>query len=176
MIPPFSVIGKINTKFKEKTKVFNKYFSSQWMPLPNYSKLPENQSYITETKLSCFDLEDEDIYKIIKTYDINKAHGHDDVSIRMLKLCERSIVKPLSIIFKNCKLKKTFPILLKKATAFPIHKKRENDLKKFIVQFHFYQYLGKFLKHWYLTIFWNTMTKMNYLILINQAFVHLILV
>ena len=115
--------------------------------MPNYSKLPENQSYITETKLSCFDLEDEDIYKIIKTYDINKAHGHDDVSIRMLKLCERSIVKPLYIIFKNCKLKKTFPILLKKATVIPIHKKRENDLKKFIVQLQFYQYLGKFLKH-----------------------------
>ena len=29
IIPPLSVIGKINTKFKEKTKVFNKCFSSQ---------------------------------------------------------------------------------------------------------------------------------------------------
>ena len=29
IIPPLSVIGKINAKFKEKTKIFNKYFSSQ---------------------------------------------------------------------------------------------------------------------------------------------------
>ena len=86
--------------------------------------------YVTETKLSSFDIEDEDIYKIIKTLDINKAHGHDEVSIRMLKLCDKSIVKPLSIIFKNCKIKKTFPNLWKKANVVPIHKKGEKDLIK----------------------------------------------
>ena len=72
--------------------------------MPNDSKLLENQTFITETKLSSFDIEDEDIYKIIKTLHINKAHGYDKVSIRMLKLCDKSIVKPPPIIFKNCKL------------------------------------------------------------------------
>ena len=33
----------------------------------------------------------------------NKAHGHDMLSIRMMKLCENSICKPLSIIFNDCK-------------------------------------------------------------------------
>ena len=56
-------------------------------------------------------IEDEDIYRIIKTLDINKAHGHDKLSIRILKLCDKSIVKPLSIIFNNRKLKTTFPNL-----------------------------------------------------------------
>ena len=32
------------------------------------------KTYITELKLSSFDIEDEDIYNIIKTHDINKAH------------------------------------------------------------------------------------------------------
>ena len=96
----------------------------------NDSKLTENQTSITETKLSSFDIEDEDIYKIIKTLDINKANGNDEVSIRMLKLCDKSIVKPLSIIFKNCKIKKTFPNLWKKANVVPIHKKGEKDLIK----------------------------------------------
>ena len=86
IIPPLSVNGKIITDFNEKANLFNKYFSSQCNPLPNDSKLPENQTYITETKLSSFNIEDEDIYKIIKTLDINKAHGHDEVSIRILKL------------------------------------------------------------------------------------------
>ena len=79
--------------------------------LPNDS---QNQTYITETKLSCFDIQDKDIYKTIKTLDVNKTHGHNEMSIRMLKLCDESIVKPLSIIFKNCKLKKIFPNLWKK--------------------------------------------------------------
>ena len=122
--------GKIITDFNEKANLFNKYFSSQCNPLPNDSKLPENQTYITETKLSSFNIEDEDIYKIIKTLDINKAHGHDEVSIRMLKLCDKSIVKPLSIIFNNSKRKNTFPNLWKKANVVPIHKKGEKDLIK----------------------------------------------
>ena len=46
----------------------------------------------------------------------------------MLKLCDKSIVKPLPIIFKNCKLKKTFPNIWKKASVVPIHKKQEKDL------------------------------------------------
>ena len=33
---------------------------------------------------------------------MNKAHGHDEVSIRMLKLCESAITEPLNVIFKNC--------------------------------------------------------------------------
>ena len=48
----------------------------------------------------------------------------------MLKLCHKSIVKPLSIIFTNCKLRKTFPNLWKKANVAPIHKKGDNDLIK----------------------------------------------
>ena len=80
--------------------------------LPNDS---QNQTYITETKLSSFDIQDKDIYKTIKTLDVNKTHGHNEMSIRMLKLCDESIVKPLSIIFKNCKLKKIFPNLWKKS-------------------------------------------------------------
>ena len=73
---------------------------SKCNPLPNDSKL------FTETKLSSLDIEDEDTYKIIKTLDINKAHGHNEVSTRMLKLCDKSIVKPVYIIFKDCKFKK----------------------------------------------------------------------
>ena len=129
IIPPLSVNGKIITNFKEKANLFNKYFLSQYNPLPNDSKLPENQIYVTETKLSSFDIEDEDIYKIIKTLDINKAHGQDEVSIRMLKLCDKSIVKPLSIIFKNCKTKKNFPNLWKKKqTLFQFTKKEKKIL------------------------------------------------
>ena len=111
-------------------QTLKKIFLSQCNPLPNDSKLSEYQTYITVTKLSSFHIEDEEIYKLIRTLDINKAHGHDEVSIRMLKLCDKSIVKSLSIIFKNCKLKKTFPNPWKKANVVPINKQGEKDLIK----------------------------------------------
>ena len=63
------------------------------------------------------------MYKIIKTLDINKTHGHDEVSIRFLKLSDKIMIKPLFITLKNCKLEKAFPNLWKKTNVVPIHKK-----------------------------------------------------
>ena len=33
---------------------------------------------------------------------MSKAHSHDDISVRMVKICDDSIKKPLPIIYKNC--------------------------------------------------------------------------
>ena len=55
--------------------------------------------------------------------DPNKAHGHDMINIRMLKICGKSTIKPLLIINKKCLKKVCFPIEWKKANVAPIHKK-----------------------------------------------------
>ena len=49
------------------------------------------------------------------------AQGHDDISIGLLKICDSSIVKPLSIIFKNCLQTWGFPNNWKKPNVVPIH-------------------------------------------------------
>ena len=42
------------------------------------------------------------IIQIKKLLDTFKAHGHDDIYIKMLKTCESAIYfKPLPIIFRN---------------------------------------------------------------------------
>ena len=43
-----------------------------------------------------------DITKLIQNLDPNKAHGHDQISIRMLKICGNTICKPLECIFQKC--------------------------------------------------------------------------
>ena len=43
-----------------------------------------------------------DIINIIKSLNEDKVHGHDNISIRMLKICDTAIVELLSIIFNNC--------------------------------------------------------------------------
>ena len=55
--------------------------------------------------------------------DPNKAHRYDMISIRMLKICGKSIIKPLLIIYKKCLEKGCFPSKLKKANVVPVHKK-----------------------------------------------------
>ena len=70
------------------------------------------------------------IYKIIKNLDPNKAHGHDMISIRMIKLCGISIFKPLEIIFQNCLSSGKFPSEWKKANVVPTFKKGDKQCIK----------------------------------------------
>ena len=52
------------------------------------------------------------------------SNGDHMISVCMLKLCYKSICKPLSIIFKSCLTQGIFPSEWKKANV-PIHKKRQ---------------------------------------------------
>ena len=59
---------------------------------------------------------------------MSSAHGHDDVSVRMLKICDSAIIKPLSIIFRNCISQSTFPDIWKKSNICCIHKKGDKQV------------------------------------------------
>ena len=91
--------------------------------MSNNSVLPTNVPQLTSKCLDSIHFSSSDIVKIISRLDPNKAHGHDMLSIRMIKLCGNSICKPLSIIFKDCLSEGKFPHKWKKANAVPVHKK-----------------------------------------------------
>ena len=47
--------------------------------------------------------------KILKKLDPNEAYGHDQISIRMLKISVKTICKPLECIFRECLNTDLFP-------------------------------------------------------------------
>ena len=50
----------------------------------------------------------------------------------MIKMCDISIVKPLTLIFNNCLNEGVFPLAWKKANIIPIHKKGDKmDIKNY---------------------------------------------
>ena len=63
---------------------------------------------------------------IIQNLDPNKAHGHDNISISLLKVCGPSIyaVNALKNAFSQCLKTGVFPSEWKKGNIVPIHKKR----------------------------------------------------
>ena len=67
--------------------MFNNYFSQQCPTVDNDSSTPPNIAFATEQKPSTFEFCTNDINKIITPLDPNKAHGHDEISIQMIKLC-----------------------------------------------------------------------------------------
>ena len=84
------------TDFKKKTEIFNNFFANKQCTLVNnIRKLSTNPFKRTNNCLSTISFTTDDIPKIIKNLDLNKAHGQDMISIRMLKICGESILKPL---------------------------------------------------------------------------------
>ena len=60
--------------------------------------------------------------------DVNKAHGHDDISIRMIKLCNKSIIPVISLTYQNCTNSGFFPNIWKKFNFVPVHKKGDKQV------------------------------------------------
>ena len=123
LIPPILVNNNLISNFKEKANHFNTFFASQCTPISNDSGLPNTAYSVSNFSLSSIQFKNRDILKIIRSLNYNKAHGCNDISIRLLKMCDSSIVKPLSIIFKSCLQTGTFPNNWKKSNVVPVHKK-----------------------------------------------------
>ena len=125
LIPPLDYDNRFITDFKEKAELFNSFFSKQCSLISNNSSLPNYINYATENLLSTVALSVESIGKIIQNLDSNKAHGHDNISIRMLKICGDSIYEPLQTIFRQAFLTGVFSSEWKKGNIVPVHKKSD---------------------------------------------------
>ena len=127
MIPPILKGNKYVSDFKEKANYFNEFFSLQYSPVVNSSVLPD-KCYLTASSLESVTISGSNILKTIRSLDIDKAHGHDDISIRMLNICDSAIVEPLKILFVNSVNQAVFPSRWKKANVIPFHKKTKSIL------------------------------------------------
>ena len=92
IIPPLLVNDKFVTDIQMKANIFNKFFTDQCTPLKNNSLLPVNQILLTQSRLTSLDFNEDEILKIIRALNINTAHGHDNISIRMIKICDKSLI------------------------------------------------------------------------------------
>ena len=123
LIPPILVNDQLVTNLLEKANLFNDFCIQQCNTIENDSTLPNDLNFETAERISSFDISKDKITKVIKSLDPNKAHGHDGISIRMLKLCASSISKPLFLLFEHSLENECFPNEWKKANIVPIHKK-----------------------------------------------------
>ena len=65
----------------------------------------------------------DDIAKITQKLDPHKAHGHDMINIRILRICGNSIHKPLQLILRSCIENEKFPSEYKNGNVAPVQKK-----------------------------------------------------
>ena len=129
LIPPLLENDVFVLDFEAKAKIFNDYFILQCSTLDTGSEIPDE--VISDVPpLVNIAISDEKLLKIIRSLNPKKAHGWDGISVRMIKICDSSLLVPLKMIFHSCMIHGSFPEAWKRANVVPIHKKNSKNLKQ----------------------------------------------
>ena len=123
-IPPVrNVSNNLVADTSEKANIFNRFFADQCSVINTDSVLPP-EGPVPDLRLDNVILDDAKVLALIRALDSNKAHGWDEISIKMVKICDRSLVKPLMKIFQLSLNTCIFPAMWKKANVIPVYKNK----------------------------------------------------
>ena len=128
-IPPVLVNNVFIMNCRGKAKLFNDFFSKQCTPIFNSSVL-STINFLTDKRIDDISIQSDEIIRLIRNLNPNKATGSDGISGQMLLLCDDSVVLPLKIIFQNILETSTYPDMWKLANITPIFKKGNKQLIK----------------------------------------------
>ena len=126
-IPPLIHNNQFVVDFKEKSELFNSFFAKQCTHIETGSSLPTQLLRRTNESLNTINFTEDDILNVIRKLDPSKAHGHDQISIRMVQICDKPICKLLHLIFSSCIDSGIFPTEWKMANVIPIHKREDKQ-------------------------------------------------
>ena len=121
-IPPLLESGLFITNEQTKANLLNEFFAKQCCNIQTGSSLPEFRPRC-DSVIENVEIDRQKVLKLIRSRDPSKAQGCDNISIAMIKLCDSTIVEPLSMIFEKSLITGQYPSLWKKANITPVHKK-----------------------------------------------------
>ena len=89
--------------------------------MKNDRPLPSSFDFYSQSRLSSLNIFEDNILKIVRALNVNKAHGHNEISVIMIKICDEALAKPLSL--KNCIDTDVSPDIWKKSNIVPVYKR-----------------------------------------------------
>ena len=144
--------------FSVKSKYFQFSFVKQCTLVSNNSVLPSEFTYMTEERFQSITFSESVVIKIIRALDVDKAHGHDDISVRMIKLSTNSVSHLLTLIFQNSMAAGTFATQWNRSNIVPIKKKNDKQILSDYPTDYFLLTCSNFWKanfQWTFQIFWG---------------------
>ena len=126
-IPPLIHNNQFVVDFKEKSELLSSFFAKQCTYIETRSSLPTQLLPRTNESLNTINFTEDDILNVIRMLGPSKAHGHDQISIPMVQICDKAICKPLHLNFSSCIESGIFPTELKKANVVPINKRDDKQ-------------------------------------------------
>ena len=98
--------------------------------------------FLTPSRLHSLDFNEDETLKIIRALNIHKAHGHEDFSIRIIRVCDKWLIKPLIILFEDSIKSSCYPEIWKRYDILA-HKKSDKQLVKTYHPISFLPIFGK---------------------------------
>ena len=144
-IPHLLVDSNFVSNFCEKANLFNNCFGSICTPIKNNSRLFPF-IYKANTRIRCFCVTSKDILSIINSLNSSKVHGYQNISIKMIKICNESVTITLKIIFEESLKNGIFPDIWKKGNIIPAEKKEDQTLINNYRLLVYFLFLAKYLK------------------------------
>ena len=62
---------------------------------------PKSRCFLIQSRLHLIDFSLDEILKIIRSFDVNKTYGHDDILIRKIKIFKKSLVRALTLLLER---------------------------------------------------------------------------
>ena len=109
LIPALFHKNRSIADFKEKAEIFSSFVAKKCSQIRNDSELPTSLTFYTNNRLSTVSFSHEDLGKIIENLNPNKAHGHNNISMCILKIFGSIIYRPSEIAFKEALSTVLFP-------------------------------------------------------------------
>ena len=130
-IPPILENGNVYSNTFEKAELFNEYFTRQ-SSLPTQDMIPELPPvmYLTENRLDSIHTSSEEVTKILKSLNVNKSHGPDGISQKLLKETSISIAPSLTALINKSFEAGEYPTNWKMANTTPVFKNGDKNTTK----------------------------------------------
>ena len=90
---------------------------------------------------------EDDILRVTRKLDRSKAHGNNQIIIRMVQICDKAISKPLHLSFSSCIESGIFSTECKMANVVPIYKRDDKQNVENYRPVSLLPTLGKILEH-----------------------------
>lgn len=123
-----------NVKYTDGNSIssaFNYFFKSVFIHSSHDSTINScliNNNYIPHDMLSCIEVNEDIVNKLLCSLDRSKGAGSDGIPPLLLSSCAESLALPIYLLFRFSLNECVFPSVWKKAQVVPIHKKGSRSL------------------------------------------------
>ena len=153
-----------------RSYAFNSFLTKQCSLIETGTELPA-EYLLSHHRLESVNLDPTKIVSIICAFDVSKPQEWDNVSVRMVKVCDECLVKPLFNIFQFSLETGDFPSNWKGGNIAPVHKKGNKELINSYRLLSLLPIFNKIYESVSMIHFLTTLRLMTYFLRVNLAFV-----